>query len=186
MTCDASGAVVATESCPLGCFEDEPRCREVDPSNGLGVYLDMVLSPPDLDLSAGGTIDTSTGTITTNGDVALDIPSFEVPAPAGGAPIRVFVANRVVLGDVTVTSGTDYEGPALAIVARDEISVDGRVTVTGGDLRTASCSGGKGTFVPTGLRPERHTSGSGGGAHATDGAAGGAVNDVVRCSPSRG
>ena len=178
MTCDASGAVVETEACPLGCFEDEPRCREVDPSNGLGVYLDMVPSPPDLDLSAGGTIDTTAGTVTASGDVALDIPSFEVPASAGGAPIRVFVANRVVLGDVTVTSGTEYEGPALAIVARDEISVDGIVTVTGGDLRTSGCSGAKGTDVVTPERGNRHASGSGGGAHATDGAAGGAVRPL--------
>ena len=174
VTCNAAGDVTVVEDCPLGCYESEPRCREVDPSNGLGMYLDMVPSPPDLDLGGGGTIDTTEGTISTAGDVSLDVPTFLVPAPAGGAPIRVFVANDVVLGDVSVTSGGPYGGPALAIVARGEIDVVGSVGVQSGDLLSSGCSGSNGVHEES--ETTRLASGSGGGAHATDGAAGGATS----------
>lgn len=51
-TCDASGNATM-QSCPLGCFEDQPRCRDIDPSNGLATYLDMVPDPPDFIVTAG-------------------------------------------------------------------------------------------------------------------------------------
>ena len=51
-TCDANGAVSSSESCPLGCFESEPRCRELDPSNALASYVDMV---PNLPISTSET-----------------------------------------------------------------------------------------------------------------------------------
>jgi hypothetical protein len=44
-TCDAAGNVVSSEACPLGCFEDQPRCRELDPSNNLSAYFDMQEEP---------------------------------------------------------------------------------------------------------------------------------------------
>jgi adhesin HecA-like repeat protein len=172
--CDAEGGATVVEDCPLGCYENEPRCREVAPSNGLGMYLDMVSTPPDLDLRGGGTIDTTAGTITTAQDVVLDIPTFLVPAPQGGAPIRVFVANDVVLGDVSAKSDGPYEGPALAILARGEILVEGTVTVESGDVLRPGCTGSSGLKQVSGQVEKM--SGSGGGAHATDGAPGGSVS----------
>lgn len=79
--CDGAGKIVSTETCALGCFEDKPRCREIDPSNNLAAFLDMVDSPPDLDLSLGGTIRTESGEIQASGQVVLQ-PTFLVP-PSG-------------------------------------------------------------------------------------------------------
>ena len=81
-TCDANGAVVSSQTCPLGCFQSEPRCRDIDPSNGFGTYLDMVASPPDIDIPAGstGTLDTRTGMLTVDA-VATMLPSFSLTNP---------------------------------------------------------------------------------------------------------
>ncbi len=174
--CDASGAVTSTESCPLGCFASEPRCREIAPSNDIATYLDMVPAPPDLDLSAGGTIDATAGVITTTGGIAVDIPTFLIPAPAGGSPLRIFVADDVIIGDVEGTSTETHGGPALAILSRGEIAVVGTLAVRTGDLMTNGCRGGSGTRRT--ISPFDRASGSGGGAHATDGARGGAITST--------
>ena len=58
-TCDAAGTLISQHACPLGCFEDEPRCRDIAPSNELGAYRDQVVAPAALDLS-DATIDTTT------------------------------------------------------------------------------------------------------------------------------
>ncbi|MBP6836712.1 MAG: hypothetical protein KA190_05390, partial [Kofleriaceae bacterium] len=104
-TCDAAGAVVAHEACPLGCFEAEPRCRDIDPSNGLGAALDQADTAPVLDLSAGGSIDTTTGQVFGVGGPIL-IPSVLLPAPADGVAILVLIVKSAILGQVSVvTSG---------------------------------------------------------------------------------
>jgi len=47
-TCDARRHGHFIRIVPLGCFEDQPRCREIDPSNGLASYMDMAATGPDL------------------------------------------------------------------------------------------------------------------------------------------
>src|SRR5689334_21210820 len=94
-TCNAAGDVISSEACPLGCFEDQPRCRELAPSNGLGRYLDMVPSPPDLAL-VNAVLDTRTGLVQA-GSLPVTVPSFSVPAAGDGVPIRVFVVNSLRL-----------------------------------------------------------------------------------------
>lgn len=91
--CDASGALVERRECALGCFENEPRCRDIDPSNGLALYMDMVVDAPDLVLS-DAVANTSVGVIT-EGQTELVVPTFLTAAQTGGPPIRVFVAVRV-------------------------------------------------------------------------------------------
>lgn len=182
-SCDANGAVIAKVPCPLGCFEDEPRCRDIAPSNGFASYLDMVDDPPDLDLSSGGTITTSSGQISSAASTPIDVPSFLIPAPADGAEVRLFIAKRVRLGDVTVTADTPNwgRGPALAIVATDEITVEGTLDLTDvdrpspGGVAFASCIGKWGIYEPG---SQTIISGSGGGGHATTGAAGGNVGET--------
>lgn len=182
-TCDENGAVISNDACPLGCFEDQPRCRDIEPSNDLGRFFDMVTNPPDLDLSAGGTIETSTGTVWAK-DGPVTVPTFRVSAPAGGAPIRVIVAGRVRLGDVHVVPAQEFttDMPALAILASKDISVEGRVSATDSDRPTAGSlllAGCMGTHEPliqlTG--PAQYLKGGdGGGGHATAGANGGGVD----------
>jgi hypothetical protein len=172
-TCDAAGNVVSSEACPLGCFEDQPRCREIDPSNGLGQYLDLVPDPPDLELESGY-FDTGAGTFSTHGGQTIAIPRY-LATNSGGPSIRVFVANNVRLKNVSAHSTNDPDrvtGPALAIVARGEIVIEGRLSVVGtaGGLKSTGCSGGIGSF----FRSDRAVA-SGGGGHATPGARGGDI-----------
>jgi hypothetical protein len=189
-TCDASGAVVSKEACALGCFENQPRCRDIDPSNGLAAYVDMVSNPPDLDLSSGGIITTSNGQISSQSSGSIQVPSFLISASPAGAQMRVFVANRVRLGNVTVAADTpDWgQGPALAIVASADITVEGTVDLTDvdrpspGGVSFAACIGTMGV-MNTGSGAQLVISGSGGGGHATAGGGGGDVGSTSGGSP---
>lgn len=185
-TCDASGAVIASESCPLGCFEDQPRCRELVPSNGLAMYLDAATMAPDLDLSAGGRIDTATGLVLDSQSTQLAVTTVLLPAPTDGAPIRVLVAGSVRLGDVQIES-TVYPGPALAILAREEISVEGDLLLWGNDYQNAypfpggvsipGCDGEPGGDRTT--SDAQLWSGGGGSGHATAGGRGGEIEFML-------
>lgn len=167
-TCDATGSVISSQACPLGCFENEPRCRDIDPSNGLALYLDMVANPQDLTLS--GTLDTSL-------DAGLPIPSFLVPAPVNGVPVRVVVARNVMLRDIDFDDRADGV-PALAIVASGDIEVAGTVNIATSGSADFS-SGGVGDTRQDAATPIRHLSaGSGGGGHATAGGRGGGVDNT--------
>jgi hypothetical protein len=162
---------MASEPCPLGCFENEPRCREIDPSNGLAMYLDMVPDPPDLDLN-DATLSTVTGSLN---DVsgAVTVPSFLVPATATSPAIRVLVVNSLRIQKLAVnTSPNDYSyGPALAVLARGPIEVTGllKVAPTVGDFDVAGCTGGHGAYSNSCVDI---VSGAGGGANATNGGKG--------------
>jgi hypothetical protein len=171
-TCDASGAVVASQRCPLGCFEDQPRCRDIDPSNGLGRFFDMVPDPPDLDLTAGGSISAS-GVVLRNSEIVA-IPNFLVPAPPNGVAIRVFVVRSARLGDVRVG---DFGSEAIAILASDDIELIGRIAVAPGRIALPSCAGSPGIVIEeSGPAPRQSIAGGGGGGgFATPGARGGDV-----------
>jgi len=174
-TCDAAGKVVSSEKCALGCFEDQPRCRDIDPSNGLGQYLDMVVDPPDL-VAADVQLNTDTGDLFIGGQ-KQSIPTFLAPAPGNGAPIRVYVTNRTTITGHVIVAGK----AALAIVARGEITFDGRLTINeAGSLDVTSCRGGPSFEFHINGPPEQFlTGGSGGGGHATAGGDGGAVTPLV-------
>jgi hypothetical protein len=139
----------------------------------------MVSNAPDLDLSSGATIETQTGTVTTASG-SMTLTSFLVPAPANGAAIRVLVAGKVRLGDVYVVPGGFQDGPALAILASDVITVEGRLNLTDADYPTAggvafaSCKGEPGIVQMVGS--QTIITGDGGGGHATAGSRGGGVD----------
>lgn len=82
-TCDGAGTVTSSEPCPLGCFEDEPRCREIDPSNSLAAFLDSVSEPPDVDLDQVR-VNPDLGVITrTSNNEVIVVPSFLVTGTNG-------------------------------------------------------------------------------------------------------
>lgn len=187
--CDSSGVVVEDVACPLGCLDDMPVCRGYYLSNDLTQYLDGATSPPELDLSAGGVIDTATGTITNQAQVALPVVTHLRPAN-GGAPIRVFVARKVRLGNVVVRasglgSTPSDGGPALAILALDDIVVEGRLSLQGeldardrsagglGGTSFGSCIGGPASYFDVG--GSDLWAAGGGGAHASAGGSGGNI-----------
>jgi len=145
----------------------------VDPSNDLGEYFDIVEAPTDLILMTA-TIDTSTGTI--DGNAAV---SFLKPAPEGGLPIRIFVAKRVVLRNVTVVA-TESSRPALAILASEQIVVEGKLELGQFGLNVpggfdGDCAGKPGIMYMNGTNPL--VLGGGGGGNVTAGGHGGDVVD---------
>lgn len=178
-TCDANGAIVSTAECALGCFEDQPRCRDIVPSNGLAAYLDQIQLPPDVDLSGGGVINTTSGTVSNTTSQVL-VPTFLIPASADAPQLRVLVVNDILLGDVMVKSDAaeGSAGPALAIVANGEIAIVGHVKVRTGDVVTGACVGGLARVTVDETDPQSPRasgSGSGGGGNATTGGAGGSA-----------
>ena len=141
----------------------------------------MVSDAPDLDLSGGATIETATGIVTTTSG-PVTVPSFRVSAPTGGAPIRVIVAGRVRLGNVNIVPSltSTNDAPALAILATQKLTVEGRISATDVDRATAgglALSGCTGTHVTTKTLGNGQIlkGGDGGGGHATPGGRGGGV-----------
>ena len=184
--CDAEGQVASTTDCAIGCSDDGgSHCEFLKPSNGLEVFLDMVLTPVDLQL-AGGTLDLQTSKFTPTGGSAasaIAIPSFTMPAASGGSPIVVFVGRKITLGKITidtVSSATGDPGltlggigPAVAFLATDDVRVDGDVTTASGAISIPGCNGGVGAGGSVNGIFSR--SGGGGGGNATDGGAGGNI-----------
>lgn len=176
-TCDANGAVSSSEACPLGCFNSEPRCRQLDPSNGLGTYVDMVPTPPDVDINVSSTINTGTGAI--NSGSPINVPSFFIPGGAGAPGVRVFVVHNFHLASGTYLTAQDstspdggFTGTALAIVATGTVTIDGEIDIAGpGSHADAACTGGDGQNTDDGTREQ--TAASGGGGFATPGGRGG-------------
>lgn len=180
VTCNETGDDYLLDECVRGCSIDYAGCL-VEPSNGLGAYLDMVDDPPDLTLISGE-IDTYTGVITG----ADPVPNFLLPAPEGGVAVRVFVAANVRIVDAKVVASSFEVRPALAIVATDELRIEGRLTLAPdpahfrrgapGGINTGSCVGGVIAYGMTsgGSSADLYT-GAGGGGHATPGANGGGI-----------
>nr|HEX4315433.1 hypothetical protein [Kofleriaceae bacterium] len=172
VTCDGSGSATMV-ACPLGCFADQPRCTDIDPSNGLATFLDMVASPPDLHITSAATLDATTGELSMNGS-DITVPTFLVPPVSDDLGMRV-----LVVGDFTVDDsfsftggGSDGHGPAVAIVAAGAIAINAPVSGFGASL--VSCAGGAG--FDEGGRPD-HATASGGGGNATAGGASGALTN---------
>lgn len=170
-TCDASGVVVATESCALGCFEDEPRCRELVASNELSQFVDLVPDPIDL-VFTGGSINTDTGQVQIGGSTVI-LPTFNLSAPAGGSNVRVFVVKTLRIDQPVSIDGSS----AVAFVATGDISINARVQLGRGmgAFNVLGCTGGAGRYLdqPNGLASA--IAGGGGGGFATAGGKGGDV-----------
>lgn len=178
-TCDANGVVTESEPCPLGCFESEPRCRELDPSNDLATFLDLT-NLQDLVITDGD-IRTDTGTVVSGGEV-IAVTTFLLAAPQGGLPIRVIAANNVHISNTNIGGGGAASAPALAILARGEVIIDGRITATaaGSFGSVGVCAGGDGQntqrTASDNTTSQQLVSGAGGGGNVTAGASGGAVS----------
>jgi len=166
------------ESCVLGCFGSEPRCREIDPSNDFAMYLDMVPDPPAV-MIENGSFNVDSGTVFNNG-VMIDVPSFMVPAPTNGVATRVFVVDTLSITQAsTVTAAAPATGPALVILARGDIEISGQLAAPRtGTATVTACNAGPG-LGPTGTLTYEcnySASASGGGGFATNGGNGGDLN----------
>lgn len=133
-TCSAAG-LVTTTTCALGCNSAGDHCNDVDPSNGLAVYLDMAASEPGFVIPLGSTINTNTGAVTDDDGNAMNISNALVPAPSGGEDIRVFFAKSFAIDSVTITGD-----PAVAFVADGDIEVRGDLEVDAGQHFASGCA----------------------------------------------
>jgi len=169
--CNAEGTAEATTTCALGCNVAEPRCVDVNPSNGLAALLDMTASEPDLDLGESATIDTNSGTVMVDGSsvVVKSTTIVQTSAP----PLRVFIVRSVTAADVKITGSN-----AFALVSNGDVHVGAVFAASAvgfaagpGGFNSGACRGGDQVVIARGL------SGAGGGGFGLSGGKGGtAVN----------
>lgn len=95
---------------------------ERNPSNCLAPQLDDAASEPDVVLTDGATIDTTTGEVRNGNGSVVAVANELLPAPSGGVAIRVFKVGSLATGDVTVTGS-----PAIAIVSNADIEILGHL-----------------------------------------------------------
>jgi hypothetical protein len=188
-TCDADGRPSVTRDCPLGCATDEPRCREIVPSNGLGQFLAEAESGPDLVLADGDWFRADGAVLDVEGvPTGARVPAHLVAAPPGGVPVVVVVVRSLSLGNSMLLYSPLERGeqaPAIAVVSARDITVRGFLNVSGstspepgetftfprnapGSITQSSPCIGRSATVTSGASP-----GSGGGGHATAGGDGG-------------
>lgn len=186
-TCDANGSAT-NMSCSIGCVSDgEPHCKEIVPSNGVGIYEGMLSAPDDVTLS-DGLLDLRVSTFTPSGGGSdRIIQSFDVGAANGGSPMRVIVARNFDLSNITIVDGDTTNqmftlgggiGRAVVFLATDTISITGEVRIISGAVNATGCSGTNGLAISLSSSAFA-IAGGGGGGHATDGADGGTVPDAV-------
>ena len=174
-TCDATGAVTSSEACALGCFEDQPRCREIAPSNGLAPYMDMASSGPDLVLE-NATLSVPSGAVTSSGAGRMILHSVTVAAPPNGVPIQVFPVRSLSMSGTTTILADSGVIPAVAFVVYRDVRIDGTVVLASdgspppGAITSGNCVGAVGHFDVAGVG---YFAGSGGGGGATQGGSGG-------------
>lgn len=170
VTCDASGQQVSSMACALGCdATGTPRCKKVDPSNGLASALDDAEHAPDLALMGDTTIDTDAGTITDQSGARTPPTMSKADGPVG---VFVVEAKSVTAGKVTVTGSK-----ALAIVAFGAVQINGAISVDatgfgingpGAVTNDPACAGGN-----AGPGNSSGEAGGGGGGFGTKGGSGG-------------
>lgn len=184
--CGASGSVVRTETCNLGCYSDGSRCNKVAPSNGLGDYLDQSAQQNAVMLSAGSLLDTDTGAVTSARGSSVPVFSALVAQP-DGAMLRVWLARAWTIEGVRIRGSL----PA-AFVSSGAVVVDGLIDASAdgatGGPGAMTCGTGSGDGgVPSNAHFERApatnsggypaflwvTNGFGGGGFGTSGGAGG-------------
>ena len=176
--CNVDGSAEVMEPCALGCHETEIRCLDVDPSNGLSMYLDQASGQLDLDLGVSATINTDTGEVKVD-DRAVTAKT-EVLAQSGAPPIRVLIVRSLLTNNV-VAAGTS----ALAIVSNGDIRIDGTFEVSAkgitpgpGAFDDNACKGKVQPPGGGGVKP-----GVGGGGFGTPGGPGGSARNAVGVVP---
>jgi hypothetical protein len=155
--------------CPFGCSESDGHCLVPVPSNDLAVAFQVV--PPTQDIALGtGILDIDTAVFTPSvGGSAVTLPSIEVNGAPGGAPIRAIVGRHIEIDGTVIVETDDLLGPALALLASEQLDVPGALFVFSGSVDLAGCSGAAGGAAGTWF------DGGGGGGFATAGGVGGVV-----------
>ena len=162
--CSAEGVVEVALDCPLGCDGSQPKCVDVDPSNGVAEHLDRArtdAAAPELVLGAGSSIDTTTGMVF-NGGVSVDVPSTDVGAH------RVFIVRSLAITGATTVTGAD----GLIIVSDGDVAITALLDVSA-NQRVNGPGGGAGACDGLDSQAASGTGGGAGGAGNGDPGAGG-------------
>ena len=188
VVCGPSGTVVELQACALGCTADAARCREVEPSNGLGEYLDQAAMEEALVLTDGAVITTGNGQVIDGNGTPRAVASVLLDAPADGVAVRVFMVRRLRLGDTTITGI-----PAVAFVVHEDAEITGHVRIEAGRFTEEStCHGGAGAPCLGGLGGGGFGGlGGGGGSgrangESISGSQGGTLSGNAELEPLRG
>lgn len=181
VACSPAGTVDVSMHCPLGCAPDEEKCLDIDPHNGLAMYLDMVPDPPDVVLDQPAVIDSNAGAIL-NGGVGLNVPTF-THVQALEDSVQVFVVRNLSIR-AAVSTPKHRSRPiailatgAVEILAPIDIGADHEHPGPGGSFDqdvfggTRDCEGG----VVLGGPPS--AGGGGAGGHTAGGKGAGAGQD---------
>jgi len=170
LRCNSDGTAEISESCSIGCSVDDLRCKDVRPSNGLGVYLDMTGSEPDLDLGTTASINTDDGSVVVDGKPVM--VRSALMAQASAPTILVFVVHSLIATDVTITGSN-----AFALVSNGDVKIGGvfaasavRGTPGAGRFNDGTCQGGPAIVLETPVY-----SGAGGGGFGLAGGNGGSA-----------
>jgi hypothetical protein len=169
----ASDGSASVSRCALGCNASGERCVDIEPSNGLGGFLDMTPGAPDVVLTSGAVIDTDQGRITDGDGAVIEVPAFQITSPAGGVPVRVFAVKSLRLDDTAIIGSR-----AAAFVSHRDILIEGIVRIEAGQVSDGACVGGDSrsqTMSCGGFICPSVASGAGGGGFGTLGAAGGSA-----------
>ncbi|HUQ04089.1 MAG TPA: hypothetical protein VM261_16435 [Kofleriaceae bacterium] len=173
--CSAQGVATFQMMCPLGCSTTAEKCVDIDPSNGLAMYLDMAATAPDLVLTGTSTINPDTGAILVGG-TGVVVPTFTT-----ANDVRVFVVKSLSLQGTTSVL-LDYETYAIAFVSHGDVSISGLF-----DISAQGSQGGAGAAWGfdqgsmrgcTGGYPAQLGPGAGGGGGAELGGRGGSTSSA--------
>lgn len=179
--CGPDGFATRTLACPLGCAPDVAKCLDIDPHNGLAMYLDMVADPPDIVLRGDATILMATGGIFDDG-AAVSAPMFE----ATDHRLRIYVVNSLTIDGRLIIAPSEQLGHGLAFVSREAITIRGTIDVSaaadlagpggwpGIDLQHSQAT----TCIGRPVNYSGPTPGGGGGGGAFAGGTGGGINQV--------
>ena len=171
VACSAAGTPDVVLHCPLGCAPDEEKCLDIDPHNGLAMYLDMARTSPlvtAVAFSGTSEIDPVSGTASSGGN------SVQIPSVMAGS-LRVFMVRSLVVRG-NLRSKLAFSAPSIAIVSAGDITIEGTFDVSADAHRAGAgfynnrCPGG-GSMMAATTTP---TPGGGGGGGSTAGAQGGA------------
>jgi hypothetical protein len=172
--CSASGEVSFEMHCPLGCDSDAEKCLDVDPSNGLAVFLDMTNDAPDVEFTGSSSIDTGNGTVI-NGGLSIEVPSTDFNG------MRVFVFHTLkISGTLTAVRSSPWDPglPALVILVDGDVVIDGVLDVSADYARPGPAGAIDGTCVGgTAIGSSTVSGGGGGGGRVSNGGIGGAPGD---------
>lgn len=156
--CGADGLPAQSETCPAACVESPtPHCGYVEPKY-LPDACDQVAASGDLTVSSNTVFDTSADTACTGGIVAQ----------VNGPDICI-VRNK----SISITNGASlrvFGARALALVADEQVAVDGVLDISG-DVGKDGPGGG----LTVSAGSESSSTGGGGGGFNTVGAPGGSL-----------